>query len=56
MSLRSGHDGIVAQAAVSGKTPADAPLRQWTVGAAVFFVMLGAAYLVLGGLPPTLQP
>src|SRR5579859_6973619 len=34
MSLRSMHDRIVAQAAVPGKTPADALYAKWTVAAA----------------------
>ena len=56
MSLRSMHDRIVAQAAVPGKTPADALYAKWTVAAAVFFVTLEIAYLTFGGLPPTLRP
>ncbi len=56
MSVRLRHDGIVAQAAVSGKTAADELYAKWTVGAAVFFVMLEIAYLAIAGLPPTLRP
>ncbi len=56
MSLRLRHDGIVAQAAVSGKTAAAELYAKWTVGAAVFFVMLEIAYLAIAGLPPTLRP
>jgi alpha-1,2-mannosyltransferase len=50
------HDGIVAQAAAPGQTPADELYAKWTVGAAVFFVMLEIAYLAIAGLPPTLRP
>lgn len=49
-------DRIVAQAAVSDQASAGELYAKWTVGAAVFFVMLEIAYLVLGGLPPTLRP
>jgi alpha-1,2-mannosyltransferase len=50
------HDRIVAPAAVSDPTPVDELYAKWTVGAAVFFVMLEIAYLTFGGLPPTLRP
>lgn len=50
------NDGIVALAAPSAQTPADELYAKWTVGAAVFFVMLEIAYLTIAGLPPTLRP
>jgi alpha-1,2-mannosyltransferase len=56
MSVLSTRDRIVAQAAASGKTPADEIYAKWTIGAAVFFVMLEIAYLAIAGLPPTLRP
>jgi alpha-1,2-mannosyltransferase len=56
MSLHFMHDRIVAQAAAPGQTPADELYAKWTVGAAVFFIVLEIAYLAFAGLPPTLRP
>jgi len=56
MSLLTPHVGIVARTAASGKTPIDDLYAKWMVGAAVFFVSLEVAYLVIAGLPPLGKP
>ena len=56
MSLLSSRVGIVARAAPPGPAPIDDLYAKWTLAAAVFFVSLEIAYLVLGGLPPIGKP
>jgi hypothetical protein len=54
MSLLSSHVSIVARAgaAAGGRTQIDDLYAKLTVAAAVFFVSLEIAYLVMAGLPP----
>ena len=54
MSLLSSHVSIVARAgaAAGGKTEVDDLYAKLTVAAAVFFISLEIAYLVMAGLPP----
>jgi hypothetical protein len=54
MSLLSSDVSIVARAgaAASGKTQIDELYAKLTVAAAVFFISLEIAYLVMAGLPP----
>jgi hypothetical protein len=56
MSVLSPHVGIVARSAPTGTTPLDDLYAKWTVGAAVFFVMLEVSYLVIAGVPPIDKP
>jgi alpha-1,2-mannosyltransferase len=56
MSLLSSQVGIVARLAPATKSPADDLYAKWMVGAAVFFIVLEVAYLVLAGLPPIGKP
>jgi alpha-1,2-mannosyltransferase len=56
MSLLTPHVDIVARTAASDKTPIDDLYAKWMVGAAVFFVSLEVAYLVIAGLPPLGKP
>jgi alpha-1,2-mannosyltransferase len=58
MSLLSSHVSIVARAgaAAGGKTQIDELYAKLTVAAAVFFISLEIAYLVMAGLPPLGKP
>jgi alpha-1,2-mannosyltransferase len=58
MSLLSSHVSIVARAgaAAGGKTQIDDLYAKLTVAAAVFFISLEIAYLVMAGLPPVDKP
>ena len=58
MSLLSSHVSIVARAgaAAGGKTQIDDLYAKLTVAAAVFFISLEIAYLVMAGLPPVNKP
>src|ERR1700733_11166359 len=56
MSLLTPHVDIGARTAPSDKTPIDDLYAKWMVGAAVFFVSLEVAYLVIAGLPPLGKP
>jgi alpha-1,2-mannosyltransferase len=56
MSVLSPQVGIVAQVGPAGKTQIEELYAKWTVGAAVFFVVLEIAYLAIAGLPASGKP
>jgi hypothetical protein len=56
MSLLFSRVGIVARDARSSKSPVDDLYAKWMIAAAVFFVVIEAAYLASAGLPPIDKP
>jgi hypothetical protein len=56
MSVFSHYAGIRTSAPVTGQSPIEEFYAKWMVAAAVFFVVLEIAYLVVAGLPPLGKP
>src|SRR5580698_9063662 len=56
MSVFSQTAGIGTPAPITGQAPIEELYAKWMVAAAVFFVVLEIAYLVVAGLPPIGKP